>query len=831
MLPTTTQSRTDFPALTAAEIAAAFGISKQAVKKKLRSIPATAKRTIAGNVADAWRLGELPPPLRGRLESVARSRGYESIGAMYAGFAKTWTPPVPMAEISDECLTAASLLQKALLPTLQGRRFSVSQADSERDGVADYEKVFGRKISARHFRSLIARTVQRDNALERFERLELYLPARPERKPEFVADPQQIFSALEMAIAEGAPADEIWEKAFSQLDRQADNAEHAARELREFLFSRAHLAPTRDALLKAWGRKFARWQIGATLDNRGANGADEGELTQQIKALGWFIPAARFFYLLTNRTEYTGSMPEAVRMTISLPDFPTGWPEALKSRLLKAIGQTEPPICPADLRETILARQKAFKSLVPKGIAKQIIVNPSIVKFSRSPRDWSLDNLSAPGSQRRYTNAAGERVIMQPGDWFGGDDSTPGIAVCVPCDEVITPCSQKFGVLLGRFQWLAYHDCRTDKVLAFDYIIRPRGSYRAEDILNGMGAVIKTHGVPRQGWQFEGGTFNAKLVQQTINLLGCEHWRTYSPHQKAIESIFNRVWTRLAVQFPHADMGRFRAENESNCKLYESAKAGHSDPRRYFPTLETVVKVFEEIIAEHNAKPIQSRQYGQWVPDSFFNSAVSAAPLRKFSPDMGWMFAPYTAERKVHGMMVSVSVPMFEDFSVPFNFFADWLPMYNGKKVRLHFNPSEPHCVAKVVLLENSGEHKAGEVLGDAQLIGETAEHIRFILNWGDDDQRAGYLARQKTGAWVRRETRGIGAGGRVEFSKSEERDGVSQVGIIELDAPREQPQDEKSKSQRRLAQNLSVVETTAQRAERSAEIQELERLTANLLS
>jgi hypothetical protein len=114
-------------------------------------------------------------------------------------------------------------------------------------------------------------------------------------------------------------------------------------------------------------------------------------------------------------------------------------------------------------------------------------------------------------------------------------------------------------------------------------------------------------------------------------------------------------------------------------------------------------------------------------------------------------------------------------------------------------------------------------------LIGETAGHIRFILNRADDDQRAGYLARQKTGNFVRRETRGIGTGGRVEFSKSEQRDGISQVGIIERDAPREQPEDEKSKSQRRLVQNLSM-ETTAQRAERTAEILNLERETAKLL-
>lgn len=506
----------------------------------------------------------------------------------------------------------------------------------------------------------------------------------------------------------------------------------------------------------------------------------------QFEVPAWFIPAARFFYILTNRNRSAGSMPEAVLRTVSLPHLPFGWTQKMRERFCKAISLAELPVCPDDLRAAVLARQTAGKPLVPPSIARQIIVNKSIVTFNRSPRDWSLNNQSAPGSQRRHTNRqTGEREIMQPGDWFGGDDATPGIAVCVPCKEVITPVSQKFGVLLGRFQWLAYHDARTDKLLAWDYVVRPRGSYRAEDILNGMGAVVRTHGIPNQGFQFEGGAWNSKLVKQAIALLGCQHWRTYSPHQKAIEAVFNKVWTRLAVQFPHADMGRYRNENESNCQLYEACKAGHQDPRKYFPTLEIIVRVFEEEVSAHNSRLIMSTQYGRWVPDDYFAQAVSAAPLRKFSPEMEWMFSPFAAERKVKGMMVSCRVPMFENFSVPFDFGADWLPHYAGKKVRLHFNPRQPKCVAKVVLMENATSpagraQGAGDILGDAQLIGETGQYIRYILNWGDDDQRAGYLARQRVGNFVRRETRGIGHAGRVEYSKSEERDGLAQISQLE---------------------------------------------------
>ena len=231
-------------------------------------------------------------------------------------------------------------------------------------------------------------------------------------------------------------------------------------------------------------------------------------------------------------------------------------------------------------------------------------------------------------------------------------------------------------------------------------------------------------------------------------------------------------------------MGRFRNENAANCLLYEACKAGHKDPRRYFPTLEIVVQVFTEEVAAHNARKIFSDQYGQWIPDALFAASIAERPLRECDHTMDWIFAPFAAERKVRGMLVRCRVPMFENFSVPFEFGADWLPHYDGHQVRIHFNPREPKCVAKVVLLDNAVSPRgqaqaAGAILGDAKLIGETASHIRYIMEWGDDNQRAGYLERQRVANFVRRETRGVGIGGRVEYSKSEERNGLDTVTTV----------------------------------------------------
>ena len=501
----------------------------------------------------------------------------------------------------------------------------------------------------------------------------------------------------------------------------------------------------------------------------------------------WFIPAAKFIYLWSNYRRCGGSVTESVLRVVSFPVLKFGSSDGHRQMLLKHLKQLgvwsgdEIPECPAILRETILKRFNSGQAIVPRSIARQILVPAAIVQKYRSPRAFALDNLSAPGSQRRYYNAAtGQREIMLPGDWVGADDATPGIAVCVPCNEVITPCSQNFGVLLGRFQLLAFIDCRTDRILAFDYVVRPRGSYRGEDILNGMGTVIRTHGIPRRGFQFEGGTFNCRLVRQAIQLLKCDHWRTYSPHCKSVEAIFNKVWSQLAIRFPDADLGRYRNEKEANCKIYEACRAGRRDPRKCFPSLALVIQIFEQEIAAHNARKIFSSQYGQWVPDELFEKAVAENPLRKFTPAMEWIFSPFTVERKVSGMTVACRVPMFENFSVPFHFAAPWLPLHRGKRVRLHFDPRLPKCTAKIVLLEDSGTARAGAVLGDAQLVGETAQYIRHILNWAQDDRSAGYVARQRVNHFMSRSTRAIGPGGRVVYSTNERRDGLGTVTRVE---------------------------------------------------
>ena len=89
-----------------------------------------------------------------------------------------------------------------------------------------------------------------------------------------------------------------------------------------------------------------------------------GGLTEEIEALGWFIPAAHHFNSHINRNTDGGSVPEAIRCTVSLPALPEGWKRSDERRLLRVLHLPALPVCPPELRTRILERERAGQPLV-----------------------------------------------------------------------------------------------------------------------------------------------------------------------------------------------------------------------------------------------------------------------------------------------------------------------------------------------------------------------------------------------------------------------------------------------------------------------------------
>ena len=399
---------------------------------------------------------------------------------------------------------------------------------------------------------------------------------------------------------------------------------------------------------------FPRWQrdgVAAFLPERRELGAARTLFTDLPE---WFLPVAKFYYLNTNLTSTRGSVPEAIRCTISLP----ACPPAVQRRLIKVCMNQgwrpshgeRLPTCPAHIMEEILARAKGGKEMLPKSLTRQITVAAPFVRHHRNPTDAALDYISAAGTQMWITHAeTGEKIFIRGGDVVECDDATINFPVCVPWTIRGCPCSERYEVKVGRFQWLVAIDVGSRKVLGFSYTARPKSSYRAEDILSLMRVVARQHGIPRI-WRFEEGVWASNRVIDAAQLMGSGRMSVHSPHAKPfIEGLFNKLWTKLSVWFPDASVGRFRGENEESCRLLTACQNGHRDPRLYFPMLSDVIAAFHSVIEDHNASQIVSENYGSWTPNERWENDLITRPLNPLNPETEWLFHPFTRTWKVRG--------------------------------------------------------------------------------------------------------------------------------------------------------------------------------------
>jgi len=286
-------------AFSAAQIAAAMGITPQAVRKALLGTPAVGSRIIGGNEATVWAIARLPEALRSRLLQEARRRGFRDAEAMLSEPLKQWEPPLPLREVAETDIEHATKLRKALLPwLLQQHDPNVASAEMEAQGVTDYARVFGHTITPRYWRELFMRTLRRDGGAENWGRLEIYLPLKLSAKEQparpvleaLAAEFGDLAGYIDSCQRPPTAIEErgIWARAFEQYDRLAASGmagKKAARRVRDLLFSKAVFpGQSRDALFKAFQRKLAAWKnkgVGALVDGRKDNGGDDFQFPQQ----------------------------------------------------------------------------------------------------------------------------------------------------------------------------------------------------------------------------------------------------------------------------------------------------------------------------------------------------------------------------------------------------------------------------------------------------------------------------------------------------------------------------------------------------------------------
>ncbi len=163
----------------ASAIALALGMSKNGVRKALADVPPTGT-ALTGNgggiIAQAWCVVVLPARWQTQLAATTQRRGFRDAAHLLSEPPPRWSPPVPLAELSQAALDKAAQLQRALRPLLERTRDpAMSEAEFEQRGVDAYRRERRHVNSGRHWRRIFKRTVARDGGAEDWTRLEIFL--------------------------------------------------------------------------------------------------------------------------------------------------------------------------------------------------------------------------------------------------------------------------------------------------------------------------------------------------------------------------------------------------------------------------------------------------------------------------------------------------------------------------------------------------------------------------------------------------------------------------------------------------------------------------------
>lgn len=299
-----------------------------------------------------------------------------------------------------------------------------------------------------------------------------------------------------------------------------------------------------------------------------------------------------------------------------------------------------------------------------------------------------------PGTMRRHHDA--ERRLMA-GERASVDDATRNTACHIPWPWGGCPCSDKFGVRLGRWQTLIVHDDASSFVPFISSVFRWEQSYRATDAASVI-LRAETSVCQWDNWAIEGGVWQAK---RSLAVLGGRFISAKGrPNQKLVENYIGRLWGIMSEQT--GDVGRHRGEMKKASDLYLRCRKGSEDPRKHFLSLTHGQEQLYRAVEYLNEKRIQSRTYGNWVPKSRWDADLEESPRAARNAAEDFLILPAAETRKVRSGMFKLTLAGPEGMPMIWTFAEDWLWQFEGREVTAYFDPMAAWPVTATITLKDS---------------------------------------------------------------------------------------------------------------------------------
>jgi hypothetical protein len=620
---------------TAAQIARALGRNRQAVLESLKPIPPDGKIVASGNLASAWGFHSLPELWRAKIWKLTRRGGYRSPDeTLKAG--ERWKPITPLAEIGARWIEKATQLQRALEPSLARLNDpAIKAGDVEARGIREYAVVFGHEISPRHWRRLMARTIERDRGNNEFGRVEIYLDERGIVTPAPSAPKKNSYRFPELDEIAGQlrdrtrPSPEQKETLLAQAFKSFEQL-HAAhpedeREIKvtllEFLLSRVPgVSKSMDSLRWTFNKNYRKWIEGS----RKPAAIEDGRTVPKARPYRFQADAIIVARLAR---DYEGNFAAAYgaaqeRLSEEFQKKHPYDPRKNKSRLPKVFLQA-------------VEAEYLFMKAASEGPKSERDALP------RPTRDWSM---------------------VLPGDQFEADDLTVNFYWIAP---------NLNGLLIPqRGECLCMADRKSRKILDFLLIA---DHYNSEDICALMLRVHDRFGLPRLSYVFENGPWAARLIKpdkrkEAIDWSRAERGlanegiqiehededlqtgpqacgvkvQTALPgnaRTKIIEGIFNSIQNPMAAFPGFVGRNERRDHYDRNQSLIAKARSGHQPSQDKLFTFAETVSALEELFWRYNNTPQNGEMLEGRTPEEAWSEQIKASPLKKLAPEARWIMA------------------------------------------------------------------------------------------------------------------------------------------------------------------------------------------------
>ncbi len=589
------------PHFTAVQGAAASGLSPRSVRRKLDEIPHGAVVMVNGKETRAWPLEVFERCFGPALETQRECRRVRHNLALFTlPETPAWQPRIPLAEVAEEQKRKAVALQRALRPSLERlEQPGLSAHEFERLGLNDYAEVFGDRVSARYFRELVKRTLERDGGREEWSRLEIYLDEGLRRAPVATAPASVMpttFPLLTAALALVANRTEptwrefdlLWESALNTFESE-QSARHKRAIIETLLREVPSLARTFNSARTIFDAKRKAWLAGGK--NLAAI-ADKRYRTNQ--------PAAPADAKEIERGERLGYLAGRSHGAQLAPAFR----ELVAQGLEQPTNSASKSYVPHALRR--MARQDAL--IVAANVKNKNALRAMVPTLSCDPARYKVNDI------------------------FTYDDVTLPLFWYVPDGK------GWFDLVQG--QCLAGADWRSWRVLQFS--LQPQRMYDSKTVRTLFAKTFAAHGLPKE-LKLEGGLWKSSSLihgndakRKVIESAGLEYTdgdvihglqtqlgikitHAISPTGKTqIESIF-----RLIQDYLWADKGYCGRDQRKDLpdavkrqKYLVETRQVH--PSQYFYNAEQLEERMHQVFSQYNA----TRQQGTWLnnesPDEAF---------------------------------------------------------------------------------------------------------------------------------------------------------------------------------------------------------------------